>query len=181
MDETSSSYPDNISSFGYGRQFQTIGKWTILLWMSKIAHVFFGKQWYSRHFTKCRGTPVCPESFQVGASGSPTACHEDLGEDGASHVCLRLESDIIDPSHQKFRRFCSARMRPYIVLDGITSLNTINTLSFFKISFLERVTGWNPKRFPPTDPFRHQDSLVARKVKARGKTPQVSHVCTRFT
>ena len=36
--------------------------------------------------------PWVPESFQVGGSGCPTACHEDLGADGASKGCSYLMS-----------------------------------------------------------------------------------------
>ena len=176
MDETSTSYRQYL--FVRVRQFQTIGKWTILLRMNIIAH-FFLRSNGAPDVSQNAEVPCVPESSQVGASGSPTACHEDLDEDGASHVCSNLKLTSLTPVFKSFEDSV-ARMRPYIVLDGITSLNIITTLPFFKISFLERVTGWNPKRFPPTDPFRHQDNLVAKKVKAKqGETPQVSHVCTR--
>ena len=38
--------------------------------------------------------PWVPESFQVGASGSPTASHEDFGDDGVSQgfSCLKVTS-----------------------------------------------------------------------------------------
>ena len=32
-----------------------------------------------------------PESFQVGASGSPSACHEDFGDDGEFQDCSCLK------------------------------------------------------------------------------------------
>ena len=34
--------------------------------------------------------PSLRESFQIGVSGSPTACHEDFGDDGASKGCSSL-------------------------------------------------------------------------------------------
>ena len=125
------------------------------------------------NFTRVLGEAVVLPIF--GASGSPTACHEDLGDARQ----LLLENDVFAPGLQKLRRFCNARMRPYIVFDGITFLNIINTFPFFKICFLEHVTRWNPTRFPPTDPFRHQDDQVARKDETKqGETPEASRACT---
>ena len=122
--------------------------------------------------------PGCPRFFQVGASGLPTACHEDLGEDGAFHVCSCLKVTSLTPV---LKSFADSVVSECVRTLSSTGSHIINALPFFKISFLERVTGWNLKRFPPTDPFRHQDNLVARKVKAKqGETPQASHVCTRF-
>ena len=53
----------------------------MLLWVNKIAHAFLVRQWCLRFFPKKAEVPWVPESFQVGASGPPTACHEDFGAD----------------------------------------------------------------------------------------------------
>ena len=48
--------------------------------------------------------PRVPENCQVRASGSPTACHEDVGNDEVSQGSQRLlmlEIDVIAPRFQQ--------------------------------------------------------------------------------
>ena len=55
--------------------------------MTKIAPTLWVRQWCLR-FSQKAEVPWVPESFQVGASGCPTGCHEDLGAEEASKGCL---------------------------------------------------------------------------------------------
>ena len=43
-----------------------------------------------------------PENFQVSASGSPTACHEDFGDDGVSQGFSRLRVTSLLPDLNSF-------------------------------------------------------------------------------
>ena len=43
-----------------------------------------------------------PESFQVGALGSPTACHEDFGDDGVSQGCSCLKMTSLLPDFKGY-------------------------------------------------------------------------------
>ena len=52
--------------------------------MNDIASTLSGGNGASEYSQEAE-VPSVLESFQVGASGCPTACHEDLGADGASH------------------------------------------------------------------------------------------------
>ena len=52
--------------------------------------------------------PSVPESFQAGASGSPTACHEDFGADEVSKRLLVLEGTIADLCPPQLHRISSA-------------------------------------------------------------------------
>ena len=58
---------------------QAVGKGTVLLWVNIIAHAFSGEATVLPIFPKKAEAPWVRENFQVGASGSPTACHEDSG------------------------------------------------------------------------------------------------------
>ena len=46
--------------------------------------------------------PWVPESFQVGASRSPIACHEDFGDDGVSQGCSCLKMMSLLPDCEGF-------------------------------------------------------------------------------
>ena len=98
--------------------------------------------------------PEFPRASRL-ARQVPTACHEDFGDDGVSQgcPCLKLMSLLLDC--EGFEDSVVLGLVCKLVLPGVTSLF---------ICFLERVTGWNPKRFPPTFPFCHQDD------RSRGRT-----------
>ena len=85
INETSSSCPDRIFSSGNGSS-KGSGKGLKLLRVNKIAHALWTRQWCLAFFPKGRSTL----SFQVGALGPPTACHEDFGADEVSKSCSCL-------------------------------------------------------------------------------------------
>ena len=60
-------------------------------------HVFWGRNGAPDISHKAE-VPWVPDSFQVGASGSPTTCHEDFGDDGVSQgcSCVKLISSLLD-------------------------------------------------------------------------------------
>ena len=64
----------------------------MLLWVNVIAHTFFGRGNGAPDISQKAEVLWVPESFQVGASGSPTACHEDFGDDGVSVACVHILS-----------------------------------------------------------------------------------------
>ena len=70
--------------------------------MNKIVDAFWEKLLVLPTLPKNAEVPWVPESFQDGASGSRTACHEDLGEDGAFHVCSCLKVISLTPVFKSF-------------------------------------------------------------------------------
>ena len=66
----------------------------MLLCVNLFAHAFRVRQWCLRFFTKAE-VPWVPENFQVGASGSPTACHVDIGNGWSVPRLLMLDGTIV--------------------------------------------------------------------------------------
>ena len=67
----------------------------MLLWVNTIAYAFLERQWCLLFFPKKAEVPSVSESFHTGASGSPTACHEDFGADEMSKSCSHLRAQSV--------------------------------------------------------------------------------------
>ena len=74
----------------------------MLLWVNVIAHRFFLAGNGAPDISRKAEVPWVPESFQVGASGFPTASHEDSGDDGVSQGCSCLKLISLLPDCEGF-------------------------------------------------------------------------------
>ena len=100
MKETSSSEPGRISSSGYG-SFRRSGKGLSFFGWIKL-HLRFGGGNGASDFSQKAEVPCVPESFQIGASGSPTACNEDFGADEVSQGCSHLRAQSLLSAFNSF-------------------------------------------------------------------------------
>ena len=66
----------------------------MLLWVNKIAYAFLGGNG-APDFSQKDDVPCVPERFQVGASGSPTACQEDFGDDDVCQSCSHFRAQSL--------------------------------------------------------------------------------------
>ena len=154
------------------RQFQTFRKGTKLLRLNKNCTHVSGEAMVLPIFPRKAEVPRVPESFHVGASGAPTACHEDFGADAVSKNCSHLRDNrcslpFVASSNQQRREPSSSSSH------RVTYASTINQLPF-KTSFLERVADWNHERFPSTNPFHHKEHAVAKMYNCQQEDTQKS-------
>ena len=75
----------------------------MLLWVNLTAYAFFClRTMVPPKFPKKAEVPWVPKSFEVGASGSPTACHEYFGDDGVSENFSYLKMTSVIPDFRGF-------------------------------------------------------------------------------
>ena len=77
------------------QQFQTFREGTALFWVKKNCTLALGEAMVPPIFPRKLRVPSIQESFRVGASGSPTACHEDFGADEVSKGCSYLRAQSL--------------------------------------------------------------------------------------
>ena len=148
----------------------------MFLWMKKIVDAFFGKQWCSRRFRKCRCTLGARE-FQVGASGSPTACHEDSGEDGAFHVLLMLESDTVDPQSSKASQILQCQNESMHCPRRDHIIEHHQRVTILQDKLCVTCHRLESKRFPPTDPFDIKITWSRGWLRRNKEKRQKCHMC----
>ena len=90
----------------------------MLLCVNMTAHAFWERRWCLRYFPEGRRYPGVPEGFQVGSSGSPTACHEDFGDDGLSQSCSCLKTTSLLPDCKGFADSVASKGRSERSEDG---------------------------------------------------------------
>ena len=126
-----------------------------------MTNAFFLGQWCTQSFPTCNTSVSARKTFI-----KVRLIHQLFAtkmSDGASQCCSRLVSLS---SLQIFCIFAdSADWKSIVVVIEVTALSVVHPLPLSETRFLERVTGRNPKEFPPTDPFRHQDHVVTMVFK----------------